>query len=117
MLGLFGGWPARAVATVGSAQHIMALSASDQAPVEQRFERLDNNHNGLVAWEEAMLSRARDFDSMDKNDDRRITKAEFLATHRSMFMQFDGDANQRISMSEFATAQSAAANQAIMNSP
>lgn len=115
MLGLFGGWPARAVATVGSAQHIMALSASDQATVEQRFERLDINHNGLVAWEEAMLSRARDFDSMDKNDDRRITKAEFLATHRSMFMQFDGDANQRISMSEFATGQSAAANQVMLS--
>ena len=101
----------------------------------QRFARLDKNHDGFVTWEEAAPSRAHDFDSMDKNNDRRITsaefrgqqpfgsfdinkdgavsKAEFLATHRSMFMQFDADANQRIAMGEFATAQRAAANQAM----
>ena len=130
------GWDARPVATVGGAQAVVALSASDQATVEQRFARLDTNHDGLVTWEEAAPSRARDFDAMDKDNDRRITsdefrgqqpfgsfdinkdgavsKAEFLATHRSMFMRFDADANQRISMSEFATAQRAAANQATL---
>lgn len=113
----------------------MVSSASGQAGVERRFARLDTNHDGFVTWEEAVPSRAGDFDSMDKNNDRRITnaefrgqqpfasfdinkdgaisKAEFLATHRSMFMQFDADPNQRISMGEFATAQRAAAKQAM----
>ena len=130
------GWETRAVATVGGAQPVVALSSSGQATVEQRFARIDTNHDGFVTWEEAAPSRARDFDTLDKNNDRRITnaefrgqqpfgsfdinqdgavsKAEFLATHRSMFMQFDADANQRISMSEFATAQRAAANQAML---
>jgi accessory colonization factor AcfC len=129
------GWDARPVAAVGGAQPVVALSASDRATVERRFARLDTNHDGFVTWEEAAPSRARDFDTMDKNNDRRITnaefrgekpfggfdinkdgaisKAEFLATHRSMFMQFDADADQRISMSEFATAQRAAAKQAV----
>jgi len=123
------GWDARPVAAVGGAQPVVAMSASGQANVEQRFARLDTNHDGFVTWEEAVPSRAGDFDSMDKNNDRRITdvefrgqqpfgsfdinkdgavsKAEFLAMHRSMFMQFDADANQRISMSEFATAKQA----------
>lgn len=105
-----------------------------QATVEQRFARLDTNHDGYVTWNEAMPSRSRDFDAMDKNNDRRITKAEFagqqpfdrfdiykggaisktefLVTHRSMFMQFDADTDQRIFMSEFATVQRAASSQA-----
>lgn len=73
-------------APVGNAELFLALSASDQATVEQRFVLLDTNHNGLVAWEEATLSGAGDFDTMDKNNDRRITKAGFLATHQSTFM-------------------------------
>ena len=129
------GWDARTAAAVGATRPVLALSASDQASVEQRFARLDTNHDGGVTWEEATPSRARDFDIMDKNNDRRISnaefrgqqpfgrfdinqdgaisKAEFLATHRSMFMQFDADANQRISVSEFATAQRAAAKQTV----
>ena len=129
------GWDARPVAAVGGAQPAVASSVASQASVQRRFARLDTNHDGVVTWEEAAPSRARDFDTMDKNNDRRITsaefrgqqpfgsfdvnqdgaisKAEFLATHRSMFMQFDADADQRISMSEFATAQRAAANQAL----
>ena len=117
-------------------QPVAALNASVQATVEQRFARLDTNHDGFVTWEEAVPSRSRDFDAMDKNNDRRVTeaefrdqqpfgsfdiskdgtvsKAEFLATHRSMFMQFDADADQRISISEFATAQRAASNQAML---
>ncbi len=130
------GWDARPVAVVGGAQPVVALSASGEASVEQRFARLDTNRDGFVTWEEAAPSRAGDFDSMDKNNDRRITKAEFrgqqpfasfdinkdgavskaefLATHRSMFMHFDADADQRISMTEFVAAQRAAANQAML---
>ena len=129
------GWDARPVATVGGAQAVVSLSASGQASVEQRFERLDKNHDGFITWEEAAPSRARDFDSLDTNNDRRVTnrefrgqqpfgsfdinkdgevsKAEFLATHQSMFMKFDADANQRISLVEFAAAQRAVAKQAI----
>ena len=117
------------------AQPVLALSAFVRASVEQRLARLDTNHDGFITWEEAAPSRALDFDAMDTNNDCRITraefrgqqpfdrfdinkdgvisKAEFLATHRSMFMQFDADADQRISMSEFATAQRAAAKQAM----
>ena len=119
------------VATSGI-QPVAALGASVQPTVEQRFARLDTNHDGFLTWEEALPSRLRDFDAMDKNNDRRlskaefigqqpfdrfdinkdgvISKAEFLATHRSMFMQFDADTDQRISLSEFATAQRAASN-------
>ena len=129
------GWDARTAAAAGATRPVLALSASDQASVEQRFARLDTNHDGSITWEEAIPSRARDFDTLDKNNDRRvsqaefrgqqpfgrfdinqdgaISKAEFLATHRSMFMQFDADANQRISVSEFATAQRAAAKQTV----
>jgi len=124
------GWDARPVAAAG-AQPTLASSPASQASVQRRFARLDLNHDGAVTWEEAMPSRARDFDAMDRNNDRRITsaefrgrqpfggfdinqdgaisKGEFLATHRSMFMQFDADANLRMSISEFATAQRAAA--------
>ena len=102
------------------------------ASLEQRFQRLDANGDGSVAWEEAVPSREIDFMSMDKNKDNDVTpdeflgalpfgtfdkntdgaisKAEFLATHRAMFMKFDADADQRISLSEFATAQRAAGN-------
>ncbi|MGK2901222.1 MAG: substrate-binding domain-containing protein [Burkholderiaceae bacterium] len=129
------GWDARPVAAVGGARPVTTMGASEQASFGRRFARLDKNRDGLLTWEEVAPSRARDFDTMDKNNDRRITnaefrgqqpfgsfdinqdgavsKAEFLATHRSMFMQFDADANQRISMSEFATAQRAAATQAM----
>jgi len=55
------------------------------------------------------------FGSFDINKDGAVSKAEFLATHRSMFMQFNVDANQRIPMSELATAQSAAANQVMLD--
>ena len=135
------GWDARPAsgtqpAATSGTQPVAALNASVQATVEQRFARLDTNHDGFVTWEEAVPSRSRDFDAMDKNNDRRVTeaefrgqqpfgsfdiskdgtvsKAEFLATHRSMFMQFDADADQRISISEFATAQRAASNQAML---
>lgn len=130
------GWDARPVATVGGAQAAASFSASGQASIEQRFKRLNKNHDGFITWEEAVPSRSRDFDAMDKNNDRRVTetefrgqqpfgsfdinkdgaisKAEFLATHRSMFMKFDADTDQRISMSKFVTAQRAASNQAML---
>lgn len=109
------------------------LQQSPSGPsLEQRFQRLDANGDGSVAWEEAVPSREIDFMSMDKNKDNDVTpdeflgalpfgtfdkntdgaisQAEFLATHRAMFMKFDADADQRISLSEFATAQRAAGN-------
>ena len=128
------GWDARPVAAVGSAQPAVAMGASGPPGVEQRFARLDGNHDGLLTWHEVAPSRASDFDTMDNNNDRRvskaefrgqqpfdsfdinkdgaISKAEFLATHRSMFMMF-ADANQRLSISEFVAAQRAAAKQAM----
>ncbi len=39
------GWDARPVAAVGSAQPVVATSASGLASVEQRFARLDTNHD------------------------------------------------------------------------
>ena len=129
------GWDARPAVAVSGPQPVVAMSASGQAGVKQKFARLDTNHDGFVTWEEAVPSRAGDFDSMDENNDRRITKAEFrgqqafgsfdinkdgavskaefLATHRSMFMHFDTDADQRVSMTEFAAAQRAAATQTL----
>ena len=104
--------------------------SSDEARLEQRFQRLDANGDGFVTWKEAAPLRARDFRHMDSNKDRAITpseykatlpftvfdqsadgaisRAEFLAMHHRMFMQFDANANQRISFSEFASAQRAA---------
>lgn len=126
------GW---AAGPAGGSRPAVSSSAPSQATIEQRFARLDTDRDRWITWEEATPSRAQDFNAMDINNDGRvserefrgrqpfgrfdiskdgaISKAEFLATHRSMFMQFDADGNQRISMTEFATAQRAAANQAI----
>ena len=125
------GWDARSAAAAGAVQTTVATNTSSgQATVEQRFTRLDSDHDGFVTWEEAAPSRSRDFDNMDTNKDRRVTKrefrgqqpfggfdrnkdgaiskAEYLAAHQGMFMKFDADANQRISLSEFVSAQRAA---------
>lgn len=100
--------------------------------LEQRFQRLDANGDGLLTWEEALPSRSRDFRGMDKDRNGRVTPVEFrgslpfatfdanndgaasseeyLAAHRRMFMKFDENGDRHISPSEFAAAQRAAGN-------
>ena len=127
---IFVKWGWKASATKVSAAAPGAGSQSSSHPLlQQRFTRIDRNHDGFLSWHEAAPLRAGDFDAMDANQDRRVskqefrgqqpfasfdwsrdgavTKGEFLATHRAMFLMFDVDADQRISADEFAQAKKA----------
>lgn len=102
--------------------------------IEQRFQRLDTNKDGFIAWEEAEPGRDAEFRVLDRNGngavtadewvgralplqefdadhDGVITQAEYLHKHRSMFESFDADRDGWISPPEFAKAQQAAQGQ------
>lgn len=102
--------------------------------IEQRFQRLDTDNDGFIAWEEAEPRRGAEFRALDRDGngvvtadewlgrtlplqefdadhDGVITQAEYLRKHRAMFESFDADRDGRISRPEFAKAQQAGQGQ------
>lgn len=96
--------------------------------VEQRFDRLDVNRDGFIAWQEArpdregefksadrngdglltrseFVARAVPFEAFDANGDGSITIEEFLAKHQEMFAAADKNGDGRVSRQEFAAVQ------------
>lgn len=96
----------------------------------ERFQRLDKNGDGQIAWAEVYDVRVAEFVKMDADRDGRVVEAEFggrarpfsafdidasgevalseyLQSHRSMFSKFDEDGDGTLAYEEFETAQKA----------
>lgn len=110
-------------------------AAGQQAPgaqvaptVDQRFNRINANRDGFIAWQEArpdriaefkrtdknrnglltrgeFSPRAMPFEAFDRNKDGVVTVEEFIAKHREMFTAADKDGDGRVSRQEFAAVQ------------
>ena len=113
---------------------LAGVAASPSAVAEQdlqsRFERLDADGDGEIAWEEAYDVRASEFLEMDEDRDGIVAETEFggralpftsfdadgdgammlseyIGQHRRMFEKFDADGSDTIDQAEFEEAQAA----------
>lgn len=79
-----------------------APGANGEKPmtIEQRFERLDSNADGFIAWEEARPGREAEFRIADSNGDDALSEVEF-GQRALPLAAFDSSRDGKITLEEF----------------
>jgi len=78
-------------------------SATPRTREEKRFDRYDRDRDGVIARNEMLASRVKDFRKLDKDGNNLLSFEEWAAHTIDRFDGADADHDGRLTRPEFAT--------------